>query len=111
MFYDFGGALQRADFTDAGDVLAVPLHAKLEILVRVKALRVNRKLCHRICLLCLDLSGELLNLDDDELGWFQRRESDQNIDDAAIDVVLSCRFLIAFDEVSFARRLALKRTL
>src|SRR6266403_2661714 len=103
MFYDLGSALQRADFADAGDVLAVPLHAKLEIFVRVKALRVNRKLCHRNCLLCLDLPGELLNLDDDELGWFQRRESDQNIDDAAINIVLSCGLLVAFDEVSLAR--------
>jgi len=42
-----GGAVQRAHVGDAGDGLAVPLHLKLELLVRVDAMRVDSELGHR----------------------------------------------------------------
>ena len=45
---DLGGALERADLADAGDVAAVPLHAELEVLVRIEALRVDGELCHGV---------------------------------------------------------------
>src|ERR1700687_820231 len=38
----------------------------------------------------LDLPGQLLDLDDHELGRFKRGEPDQDVDDAGVDVVLSC---------------------
>ena len=47
----------------------------------------------------------------DEFGRLERREADDDVDDAEIDVVLRRRFLVAFDEVGFARRLALERAL
>src|SRR5215813_5459717 len=62
-----------------------------------------------ICLLCLDLSGQLLNLDDHELGRLEGRESDQDVDDAAIDVVLGRGFLVTLHQVSLSRGLPLKR--
>ena len=45
---DLGGALERADLADAGDVAAVPLHAELEVLVRIEALRVDGELGHGV---------------------------------------------------------------
>jgi hypothetical protein len=44
MLDDLGGALERADLADAGDVAAIPLDAKLEILVRIEALGVDGNL-------------------------------------------------------------------
>ena len=41
VLHHFGRALQRADLADAGDVLAVPFHAELEVLVGIEALRVD----------------------------------------------------------------------
>src|SRR5262249_21769436 len=57
-------------------------------------------------LMCL--TGELLNLDDDELGGFERGEPDNNVHNAKIDVVLGRGVLIALDEVGLARRCPLK---
>src|SRR5262245_51583947 len=55
-----------------------------------------------------NLAGDLLNLDDDKLRRFQGCEADDDIDDAAIDVVLSRRLTIAFHEISFLRCLPLE---
>src|SRR6476646_4010082 len=41
-----GGALERADLRDAGDIAAVPFDAEHERLVRVVPLRVDRELSH-----------------------------------------------------------------
>src|SRR5208337_1312785 len=43
---DFGAAFQWTYLRNSGDVLAVPLHAEFEVLVRIEALRVDRELCH-----------------------------------------------------------------
>src|SRR5262249_14978348 len=59
----------------------------------------------------LDLAGELLDLDDHELGRLERRETDQDVHDAAIDVVLRRRLLVALHQVRLARRRALERAL
>src|SRR5215211_4939143 len=59
----------------------------------------------------LDLSRYLLDLDDHELGGLERRESDDDVHDAAIDVALRRRFLVAFDEVRVPWRAALERAL
>src|SRR5262249_9814855 len=48
---------------------------------------------------------------DDELGWLQRREADQDVDDAIVDVVLRRRFTVALDQVRFAGGLALESAL
>ena len=76
----------------------------------VEALRIDAELSHDF-LLSLDLSGDLLDLDDDELRRFQRREADDDVDHAAIDVVLGRGFAVAFDEIGFLRRFALERAL
>src|SRR6185312_127657 len=55
-----------------------------------------------------DLSRHLLQRDDDELGRFQRREADRDVDDAAVDVVLRGGGAVALDEERVARRLALE---
>ena len=41
------------------------------------------------------LAGDLLDLDDDELGRLERREADQDVDDAEVDVVLRGRLPVA----------------
>src|SRR5262249_22433247 len=43
---DLGRALQRADLAHARDVAPIPLHAELEVLVRVEPLRVDGELRH-----------------------------------------------------------------
>src|ERR1022692_4499879 len=56
----------------------------------------------------LALASELFNLNDDKLRRFQRREADEDIHDAPIDVVLRRGFLIALDEIRVCRSLPLK---
>src|SRR3954468_15366012 len=56
-------------------------------------------------------AGELLQADDDELGRFERGESDDDVDDPAVDVVLGGGLRVAPDEVGLTRRPALERTL
>src|SRR2546423_15337026 len=79
---------------------------------KIEALFSRCNVTHRVCQrLDFDLSRHLLYLDDDELGGLERREADDDIDDAEIDVVLRRRLFIALDEVSILRRLPLKRAL
>src|SRR5215213_971248 len=113
MFDDLSGALQTADLTDAGHVLAVPLHAEFEVLVRIETLCIDGKLSHAFSsrLLHFYLTGHLLDLDDHKLGGLEGCEPDHNVDDPAIDVALRRGFFIGLDEVCLARRLALKCTL
>ena len=75
--------LSALDLADAGNISAVPFHPELEILVRIKPARIDSKLQPYEFLLGLELSGHLLDLDDNELRWFERSESDQNVYDAA----------------------------
>src|SRR5262249_36617333 len=105
MFDNFSGALQRADLADAGHVSAVPLHAEFEVLIRIEALCIDSKLSHYISLqvLHLDLTGHLLDLDDHKLGGLERREPDDDVDDAPIDIVLRRGLFIAFHEVGLTR--------
>src|ERR1700745_4325444 len=58
-------------------------------------------------LLGLNLASNLLDLNDDELSWLQRSESNQDVNHAAVDIVLRGRFVVALDEIS----LLLARTL
>src|SRR5207253_10655066 len=58
-----------------------------------------------------ELAGDLLQLDDDEFGRFQRREADEDVDDAEVDVGLRRRLAVALDEVGFLRRTTLERAL
>lgn len=46
VLYDFGCALERADFADAGHVLAIPFHPEFEILVWIMAVRVHGEFSH-----------------------------------------------------------------
>src|ERR1700730_5687747 len=57
------------------------------------------------------LAGDLLDLDHDELSRFERRESDDDVDDAQIDVVLGGCGGIATYEIGLGRRGALERAL
>ena len=119
MLDDLGGALERADLADAGDVPAVPLDAELEVLVRVETLCVDGELCHRLAPpfgaadapIRPNLASHLLDLDDDELGRLERRKADHDVDDAAVDVVLRRRLPVALDEVGLPRRPALEGAL
>src|SRR5690349_25073400 len=56
-------------------------------------------------------AGNLLDLDDDELGRLQWREAHLDIDDAVVDVALRRRLAVAFDEIGLARRRALEGAL
>ncbi len=108
VFDQFGAALEGAHLADAGDVATIPLDAEFEVLVGIEALRVDAELCHDGLSLGFDLSGHLLDLDDDELGRLERREADQDVHDAAVDVVLGGGFGVALDEVGVARAAAWK---
>jgi len=46
MFDHLGRALEQADLAHAGDVAAIPLDAKLEVLVRIEPLCVDAELRH-----------------------------------------------------------------
>src|SRR5262249_1059750 len=46
MLDHFGGTLERPDLADAGHIFAVPLHAELEVLVGIEALRVDAERSH-----------------------------------------------------------------
>src|SRR6185437_2014327 len=54
------------------------------------------------------LPGHLLDLNDHELCGLERCEPHQDIDDSEIDIVLSRRLTVAFDEVRLCGRLALE---
>jgi hypothetical protein len=56
-----------------------------------------------------DLAGDLLDLDDYELGGFQWREANHNVDDALIDIVLRGGLLVAFNEIGLLWGLPLER--
>ena len=57
------------------------------------------------------MASNLLDFDNDELGRLQRCESDNDIDHAAVDIVLSGRFAVALDEIGLLRIATLKRAL
>src|SRR5215212_929474 len=59
----------------------------------------------------LDLAGDLLDAQNDELRGLERRESDEDVHDAAVDVVLCGCLAVALDEVRLARARALERAL
>src|SRR3990167_4007075 len=71
--------------------------------------RIYEKQCERA--LDFNLTGHLLDLEHHEFGRFQRREPDQDVHDAEVDVVLRCGLAVALDEVGLARAAALKRAL
>ena len=58
-----------------------------------------------------NLSGDLLEFQDHELCGLERRETDEDVHDPAIDVVLRRRGGVTFDDGSVARRGSLKRAL
>src|SRR5258705_2294005 len=86
MFDDFSSALQRADLTDAGHVLAVPLHAEFEVFVRIETLCIDGKLSHAFSsrLLHFYLTGHLLDLDDHKFGGVEWGEPDHNVYGSAL---------------------------
>ena len=75
----------------ARHVAAVPLDAEFEVLVGIETLCIHAELRH-VALLGLDLASHLLDLDDDELGRFERGKADQDVDHAAVDVILGGGF-------------------
>src|SRR3954454_3070835 len=46
MLDDFGRALQSANLADPSDILVVPLHPELEVLVGVEPGRIDGEFCH-----------------------------------------------------------------
>ena len=60
---------------------------------------------------CLNLSGHLLEIQDDKFGGLERCEADPDVDDTEVAIALSRRFGIAFHEVSITWRPALERAL
>jgi hypothetical protein len=59
----------------------------------------------------LDLTSHLLDLDDHKLGGLERREADQDIHGAEVDVILGRRFFVALDEVGLTGRSTLEGSL
>src|SRR6476646_3843321 len=59
----------------------------------------------------LELPGDLLDLDDDELGRLERSEADDDVHDPAVDVRLGRRLLVTFHEVGVPRGGPLERPL
>src|SRR5439155_4202288 len=111
VFHHFGGALEHPALADAGDVFAVPLDPKFEILVRIEALRIGSKLRHENSSLRRDLASHLLALDHHKFSGFLRGKANQDVDDAQIDVVLRRSFLVALHKIGFGRRLSLESAL
>src|SRR6266851_3205914 len=58
--------------------------------------------------LYLYLTGDLLDLDNNELGGLERREANQDVHDAQVDIVLRGRLAVAFDKVCIFGSLALE---
>src|SRR5262245_1065925 len=90
MLDDLGPALERAGLADSGHVAAVPLETELEVLVRVEAVRVDGELGHVPAPL-LQIASNLLDGEDDEFRRLQRREADDDVDDAKIAIGLRRR--------------------
>jgi len=65
--------------------------------------------CAIAMLLGRALAGHLLQPDHDELGRFEQREAEVDVDDAEFGVGLRSRLLVSFDEVRLARSGALER--
>src|SRR3569833_1563593 len=124
MLDDLGAAFERTHFRNARDITAVPFDAEFEVLVWIESLCVDGELGHGLLLFKamrsrngqmtgiprsrLYLPRHLLDLDHHELGGFERRETDHDVHDARIDVVLRGGLLVAFDEVGVARAAALE---
>src|SRR5262245_66321237 len=85
MLYDLVGAFQRSAFGDPRHIAAVPLHAKLEVLVWIEPRRIDGELCHTGL---LSLPSDLLDLDNDKLRGLKRRKPHNDVDDAVVDVSL-----------------------
>ena len=110
VLHHFAGASQRAHFAEARDAAAAPGHAELEVAVGIDARRVADGRCHGVCS-GRTLAGELLNPEDHELGGLQRRETDQEVDDALVDIVRRRGRGVALHEVRVQRCAALERAL
>src|SRR5262249_32018169 len=108
---DLSGALERADLADASHKAAVPFNAEFEIFIRVETMGVDRELGHVRSSPLWQIAGDLLDDDDHELGWLQRRETHRDIHNAEVAVGLRGGLLVAFDEVGLRGGGALERPL
>src|SRR5271166_2033010 len=111
MRHHLGGALHHADLADAGDILAVPFDPELEILVRVETSWIDSELRHDVGSSSRELTGHLLDRDDDEFRWYQRRKAHHDVDNALVDAGLRVGRGIAQHEIGLRRRAALERAL
>jgi hypothetical protein len=111
MFDHLCSPLERTHLAEPCDISSIPFHSELEVLVRIEALCVDRKLCHFVLSSRLNLARHLLQLDDHEFSRLEWSKADHYVDDAKIDVILCCRLLIAFDEIGISRRRTLKCSL
>src|SRR3954463_11816631 len=59
----------------------------------------------------LELTGHLLEMDNDELRRLQRCEAHEDVDDAAVAIILGRRLLVALHEIRVARGGPLEGTL
>ena len=92
MLHDLGGALEAGELAAAGDVLAVPLQAELEILVRIETLWIDGKwiaMGFVSLRFRLESMRDLLDLDHDEFGRIERRKADQDVHDSLVDAGLA----------------------
>src|SRR5262249_59861366 len=93
-----------------GDVAAVPFDPEFEVLVRVEPMGVDGELRHSPAP-SLQVASNLLNGDDHEFRRLQRREADDDVDDAEVAIGLRRGLLVALDEEGLGWRLALERAL
>src|ERR1700731_1215382 len=94
----FSRLFECADLTHARNIFAVPLDAELHVLVWIETRWVDSEFSHFLlpCPSNLNLSRHLLQVKNDELSRFQRRESDPNVDYPEIAIALSGGFTVAF---------------
>src|SRR6187549_737429 len=118
MCYRLCTFLESANFAYARNVTAIPLDPEFHVLVGIEATRIHRKLrcSHDVfssvfLSLGFDLPGHLLQVQDHEFSGLEWCESNPDVHDAQIAIVLSCRFRIALHEISISGFLSLERTL
>src|SRR5438046_1560856 len=95
--HDLASTLEPAQLARARDIAALPLDPEPEAPAGIDALtpiaEPRRRRPHVLRM------RDLLDLDDHEFGWLQGGEADDDVDNAAVDVVLGRRIRVALDEI------------
>src|SRR5262245_5159466 len=105
MLHHLRAFFQRADLADARDVSAVPLDTEVHALVGIESTCVHWKLrrSHNHSApglrLNLNLSGHLLQIENNEFGRLKWSKPDPDVNDAQVFIVVSGRFSVALYKI------------